>query len=137
MSQNSALSGETRRGWGRNNADPMKRLPGYDRSTSLSEWAAFGCLGAVAVATIFLSLPSASRFAQERDDVITAWSLTRAAEPVLAAHRTNHVFTGAAQIPTALPVELPLLIRSSAMRHGCPAPRDEFKRQLPAIRVVL
>ena len=99
----------------------MKRLPGYDRSTSRSEWAAFGCLGAVAVAAIFLSLPSASKFAEERDDVITAWSLAREAEPVLAGHRTNHMFTRATHIPTGVPAEPPILIRSSATHHCCPA----------------
>jgi len=99
----------------------MKRLPGYDCSTSRSEWAAFGCLGAVAVAAIFLSLPSASKFAEERDEVITAWSLAREAEPVLAGHRTNHVFTTTTHVPTAVHAGLPLLIRISATHHGCPA----------------
>jgi len=99
----------------------MKRLPGYDRSTSRSEWAAFGCLGTVAAAAIFLSLPNASKFAAERDQVITAWSSARGAVSVLAGHCTNHVFTRASQISTALHAEPPLLIRSSAVHHSCPA----------------
>ena len=99
----------------------MTLLPGYDRSTRRSEWAAFGCLGAVAVAAIFLSFPNATKFAEERDDVITAWSLAHEAEPVLAGHRTNHVFTTATHVPTGVHAGMPLPIRSSATHHGCPA----------------
>jgi hypothetical protein len=99
----------------------MKRLPGYDCSTRRSEWAAFGCLGAVAVAAIFLSLPNASKFAEERDDVITAWSLAGAAEPVLAGHRTNHMVTRASYIPAGVPAEQQFLFRNCATYHDCPA----------------
>src|SRR5258705_969959 len=92
----------------------MKRFPGYDRSTSRSEWAAFGCLGAVAVATILLSLSNANKFAVERNDVITAWSSAGTAEPAVVSHRTNHMLTKVTHIPSGAPAELPFAFRGCA-----------------------
>ena len=71
----------------------MKRLPGYDYTTSRTELVAFASLGSVGVALIVLAVGNAARFAEAREEIVTALSVPAATQQLAASSNTNHALT--------------------------------------------
>jgi len=69
--------------------DPINRLPGYDRSTSRSESAAFLSLGVVGAALITAAVSNAINFARQRECVTAAPFTADHAGPARVTSRTR------------------------------------------------
>src|SRR5439155_5090023 len=97
----------------------MKRLPGYDSSTSRSELVAFLGLGGVGAALILLAVANACRFAEARDCIIAALSSCGAGEPAVASTETNRAFMKVTHVQTPVPNEPHPRIRISVSPQSC------------------
>jgi hypothetical protein len=97
------------------------RLPAYDSRTSRSELFAFSSLGLVGAALVAAAVSSAMKFAEARQDIVSALSFTSATPSPVANRPPDQTFTNVLRVRATVPTQ-DALINHTASPASQPQP---------------